>query len=78
MHKVLGVGLALLVLAGCGGDPDRSVKVPENTDPHQGWVTIAKDRWGDWDVRYRCLGKDMLIQEDGESPQVVKDADKCL
>lgn len=78
LKTIAGAGLALVLLAGCGGDPDRSVKVPPNKDPHQGWVIIEKDSWGRWELRYRCLGNDMLVQDDGESPEVVKDADKCL
>lgn len=77
MHKILGGAVALLLLAGCGGEVDRSVKKPENKDPKVGWVVLEENSYGSWRLRYRCLGSDLLVQAYDESPQVVKDADKC-
>jgi outer membrane biogenesis lipoprotein LolB len=73
--------LALALLTACGAAEPTYPAQPLNKDPREGWVYVQPyDRehpsWG-FELRYRCVGRNLYIENDDENTELVRDAREC-
>lgn len=76
--RAAALGL-VFVLAGCGGYESADVNVNnDNRNPQRGWVYVLDESDpGYWDLRFRCVGDNLYIENYDAETQIIRQSKDC-